>query len=161
MCVVCVLAIQKEHLHSYLRCIKISSCALIKYLLIIEYTLSWQLFWTQCWEMKTDNNGIDRFLSRCLWTCLPPFLVLRVWPTVTDFPTAPKAIKSTSDWSGMEISFFMIRMFDLAKMLHHMPFLMQRSPPARGVPCLFHFYGNVPFTHSIVVSSNTPVTGMP
>lgn len=47
-------------------------------------------------------------------------------------------------------------MFDLAKMLHHMP-----SLPARGVHWLFHFYRNVLITHSIVVSSNTPVTGMP
>lgn len=111
-----------------------------------------------------DENwltGLSDFPLAACEHAFPPFLVLHVWPTVTDFPTAPKAIKSTSDWSVMEISFFMIRMFDLAKMLHHMPFMMQRSPPARGVPCLSHFYGNVPITHSIVVSSNTPVTGMP
>lgn len=79
-----------------------------------------------------DENWLTGLSDFSLAACehaFPPFLVLRVWPTVADFPTAPKAIKSTSDWSGMEISFFMIRMFGLAKMLHHMPFMMQRSPP--------------------------------
>lgn len=78
---------------------------LIQYLLIIEYTWSWQLFWT----VPRDENWLTGLSDFSLAACehaFPPFLVLRVWPTVADFPTAPKAIKSTSDWSGMEISFF-------------------------------------------------------